>query len=74
MESDKLKSSKSTEKTSNFEAIQGYVLFQRLFYTVRRNLFLIDWCQFKVNNPKVYKDRTKKEEVVKLFNFSIQVI
>lgn len=54
--------------------IHGYILFFRLLCTVRRNLFLIDWSQFKIDNPKVYKDRTKKEDVVKLFNFSLQVL
>jgi hypothetical protein len=59
---------------SNLEAIHGYILFQRLFCTVRRNLFLIDWSQYKLFYPKVYKDRTKKVDVVKLFNFALQVL
>jgi len=72
---DKVTSSKSEEKTNNLKALFSYISYQRLMYTLKRNLLLIK--QIEVNNAYPTEDNTKlckPENVVKLYDTIQQVI
>jgi len=72
---DKVTSSKSEEKTNNLKYLFSYISYQRLMYTLKRNLLLIK--QIEVNTANPTKDNTKlckPENVVKLYDTIQQVI
>jgi len=72
---DRVTSSKSEEKTNNLKALFSYISFQRLMYTLKRNLLLIK--QIEVNNANPTPDNAKfcrPENVVKLYDTIQQVI
>jgi len=72
---DKVTSSKSEEKTNNLKALFSYISYQRLMYTLKRNLLLIK--QIEVNTAYPTSDNSKlcrPENVVKLYDTIQQVI
>ena len=74
MATDKVISSKSEEKTNNLKYLFSYISYQRLMYTLKRNLLLIK--QIEVNNSNPTKDNVKlckPENVVKLYDIIQQV-
>ena len=73
LEIEQLKSSKSEEKLDKLSSFYGYITYQRLMATIQRNHFLIEWTSYKVEHPAVYKDKSKKEDVVKLYDLVGQV-
>jgi len=72
---DKVTSSKSEEKTNNLKALFSYISYQRLMYTLKRNLLLIK--QIEINNTYPNDENAKyckPENVVKLYDTIQQVI
>jgi len=72
---DKVSSSKSEEKTNNLKALFSYISYQRLMYTLKRNLLLIK--QIEVNNSYPTPENAKlckPENIVKLYDVIQQVI
>ncbi|ORX82519.1 hypothetical protein BCR32DRAFT_231918 [Anaeromyces robustus] len=72
---DKVTSSKSEEKTNNLKALFSYISYQRLMYTLKRNLLLIK--QIEVNNSHPTPENAKfckPENIVKLYDIIQQVI
>jgi len=71
---DKVTSSKSEEKTNNLKALFSYISYQRLMYTLKRNLLLIK--QIEINNTYPNDENAKyckPENVVKLYDTIQQV-
>lgn len=74
MATDKVMSSKSEEKTNNLKYLFSYISYQRLMYTLKRNLLLIK--QIEVNTAYPTSDNgklCKPENVVKLYDTIQQV-
>jgi len=72
---DKVTSSKSEEKTSNLKYLFSYISYQRLMYTLKRNLLLIKQIEINTANPTSDNAKLcKPENVVKLYDTIQQVI
>lgn len=73
--SDKVTSSKSEEKTKNLQAIFTYISYQRLIYTLNRNLLLIEQISTNISYPNSESSKSSRpEDVVKLYDTIQQII